>query len=116
MIHGRAEDESIQSLRLEFQNLVAERAGVACPTIGGVDEKWIAVSGAIIESTNELVGKMKGHQPDWLRESMGMLKPLLQIRSCAYTKWLASRNGHDSARFKQAWIIARRTIRDAKNS
>ena len=72
--------------------------------------------GAIIESTNELVGKMKGCQPDWLRESMGMLKPLLQIRNCAYTKCLASRNGHDSARFKQAWIIARRTIRDAKNS
>ena len=42
-MQGRAEDESIQALRLEFQNLVAERAGVACPTVGGVDGKWVAV-------------------------------------------------------------------------
>ena len=38
---------------------------------------------------------------------MGTLKPLLQSRNCAYTKWLASRKGDDLVRFKQAWVIAR---------
>ena len=47
---------------------------------------------------------------------MGMLKPLLQSRNCAYTKWLASRKGGDLARFKQAWSVAQRTTRAAKNS
>ena len=112
---SRAEDESIQTLRLEFQKQVAERAGAACSTEGGVDEKWTAVSGVLIESVTELVGKVKGRQPDWFRESMGTLKHLLQSRNCAYTKWLASKKGDDLERFKQAQIIARRAIRAAKN-
>ena len=65
---GRAEDESNQTLRLEFQKQVAERAGAAWPLEGGLDEKWTAVSGALIESADELVGKAKGCQPDWFRE------------------------------------------------
>ena len=47
---------------------------------------------------------------------MGTLKPLLQRRNCAYTKWLASRKGDDSVRFKQARNVARRTTGAAKNS
>ena len=43
---SRAEDESNQALKLEFQKLVAERAGAAWPVEGGVDEKWTAISGA----------------------------------------------------------------------
>ena len=68
------------------------------------------------ESADKLVGKVIGHQPDWFRESMGTLKPLLQSRNCASTKWLASRKGDDMARFKQASIIARKAVRAAKNS
>ena len=56
---GTAKDESKQALRLEFQKKVAERAGAAWPMDGGVDEKWTAVSGALIESSDELVGKIK---------------------------------------------------------
>ena len=62
--------------------------------------------------SDELVGKVKGHQPDWFRESMSTLKPLLQSRNFAHTKWLASRKGDDLARFQEAW----RAIRAAKNS
>ena len=76
---SRAEDESNQALRLEFQKQVAERVGAAWPTQGGVDEKWTAVSGTLIESADELVGKVKGHQPDWFRESMGTLKPFYRV-------------------------------------
>ena len=103
---GRAEDESNQALRLLFQKQVAERAEAAWPVEGGVNEKRTAVSGALIESADELMGMVKGRQPDWFRESMGTLKPLLQSRNCAYTKWLASREGDDLTRFKQAWIMA----------
>ena len=57
---GRAEDESNQALRMEFQKQVAERAGAAWPTEGGVDDKRTAVSGALVESADELMGKVKG--------------------------------------------------------
>ena len=56
---GRAEDEGNQVLRLEFQKQVAERAGAAWPAKGGVDEKWTAVSEALIKSADEPVGKVK---------------------------------------------------------
>ena len=56
-----------------------------------MDDEWTAASRALIESADELVGKIIVCQPDWFRESMGTLKPLLQSRNCAYTKWLASR-------------------------
>ena len=65
---GRAENESSQALRLEFQKQVADRAVAVWPAEGGVDEKWTAVSGALIESVDELVDKVKGCQPDWFRE------------------------------------------------
>ena len=113
---GRAEDDRNQALRLEFQKQVVERAGTAWPVEGGVDEKWSAVGVALIESADKLVGKVKGRQPDWFRESMGTLKPLLQSRNYAYTKWLASRKGDDLTRFKQAQIIAWRVIRAVKKS
>ena len=103
-------------MRLEFQKQVAERAGAAWSTEDGVDEKLTAVSGTLIESADGLVGKVKVCQPDWFRESMGTLKPLLQSRNCAHTKWLASRKGNDLTRFKQAQITAWRAIRAAKNS
>ena len=53
------------------------------------------MSEALIESADELVGKVKGCQPDCFMESMGILKPLLLSRNCAYTKWLASRKRDD---------------------
>ena len=80
-------------MRLEFQKQVVEGAGAAWPAECGLDEKWTAVTGALIEPADVLLGKVKGCQPDWFRESMGTLKPLLQSRNCAYTKWLASRKG-----------------------
>ena len=64
------------------------------------------MSGALIESTDELVGKVKGQKLGWFRESMGTLKPLLQSRNFAYTKWLFSRKRDDLTRFKQDRIIA----------
>ena len=113
---GRTEVESNQALRLDFQKQLVERAAAAWPVVDGVYEKWTAVRGTLIESADELVGKVKVLQRDWFRKTMGTLKPLQRSRNSAYIKWLASREGDDLMRFKQAWTIARRTIRAAKKS
>ena len=100
---GNAEDaESKQALRVEFQEQVVKRAraGTAWSMEGGMDEKWAAVSGALMKSADALLGKVRGRQPDWFRESMGTMKPQLQSRNCAYTKWLATTKEEDLARFK----------------
>ena len=83
------------------------RARAAWSVEGGIDEKWAAVSRALTELA-------QGHQPDWFRESMSTLKPLLESRNCAYTKWLATRNEEDLARFKQVRNVVRKAIRALK--
>ena len=113
---GRTEDENNLALRLEFQKQVVQTAGAAWPAEGGVDEKCTAVSEALLDLADELVGKVKGHQPDWLRKLICMLKSLLQSRKCTYTKWLTSRMGDDLSRSKQAQKIAQRATRAEKNS
>ena len=97
---------------MEFQEQVVKRAraGAAWFVEGGIDEKRAAVSRALTES----VDKARGHQPDWFRESMSTLKPLLESRNCAYTKWLATRKEEDLARFKQVRNVVRKAIRALK--
>ena len=118
---GSAEDaESNQALRVEFREQVVERAraGAVWSMEGGIDETWVAVSVVLTESADALLGKVRGHQPHWFRESMSILKPLIQSRNCAYTIWLATRKEEDLARFKQVKVrnVARRAIRAVKNS
>ena len=59
---------------------------------------------------------MRSYLPDWFQESMEELKPLLQQRNDAYNKWLAAKRKADSSRFKEAKNVARKAIRNAKNS
>ena len=115
---GSAEDaESNQALSVEFweQMVKRARAVAAWSMEGGIDEKWAAVSGALTESADVLLGKVRGHQPDRIRESMSTLKPQLQGRDCAYAKWLATRKEAELVRFKQVRNVMRRAIRATKN-
>ena len=40
---------------------------------GGIDEKWAAVSGALTESADALLGKVGQGKAGWFRESMSTL-------------------------------------------
>ena len=102
-------------LRDEYQEQVTEKAGEAWPEEGGVEEKWKAVSCALISSAEDLLGTAGCPQPDWFHDSLEELKPLLRLRNEAYSKWLGTERQEDLNKFKEARRNARRAVRRAKN-
>ena len=59
---------------------------------------------------------MKRCQPDWFQESLDELRPALRNRNDAYTKWLATSKREDLVQFKEARSLARKAIKQAKNT
>ena len=69
---------------------VLERAVESWPEEGSIEEKWTVVQSALTETADQQLGKVFGNNPDWFREPMGRLTPLLQERNAAYQKYLHS--------------------------
>ena len=87
---GRAEYGSNHALRLEFQKLVAERAGAAWPTEGGVDEKWTAVSGTqVFQSRTKFMREIHMVVCGFLLPPPPppQLNILSVIKQCSTTSW-----------------------------
>ena len=53
-------------------------------------KKWKVMKSALVESATEILGKAKGSQPDWFRESEEVISPYIKSRSTLYSKWLGS--------------------------
>ena len=56
-----------------------------------VDDKWSAVRSGVVNPAEKVLGKVGCHQPDWFRESLSSLKPLLEAQNAAYSRCLADR-------------------------
>ena len=65
----------------------------------------------LTEAADSWLGRVKGHQPDWLQESLNELRPTLRNRIDAYTKWLATSKRKELVQFKEARSVARKVIR-----
>ena len=81
-----------------------------------VDDKWPSVRSGLVSAAEKVLGKVGCHQPDWFRESLSSLKPLLEARNAAFSRWLGSGRQADLRRFREARGNARRAIREAKNA
>lgn len=109
---GRAEDNE---KKMVFVEQVLEKASEDWPVEGSVQEKWSVVCSALTEAADDVLGRVRNSQPDWFRESMEELKPLLQHRNDAYRRWLNSKKSVDLSRFKEARNASRRAVRNTKN-
>ncbi len=83
--------------------------------LGTCEEKWSAVTSALVDTAEEYLGFQTRKQPDWFKESLTTLEPLLQRRSSLYSKWLSSGKESDRRKFAKAQCDARRAVRVAKN-
>ena len=99
-----------------YQEEVMKRAKEAWPEVDGVQEKWLAVHDALTSAAQDVLGVATRHQPDWFRESLGELQPLLKVRNEAYSRWLGTRKQVDLTKFREARGEARRAVRRAKNA
>ena len=68
-------------LKLMFLTQVLEKAHVVWPDENDVDGQWSALWGELQESTKNILGYERYYQPDWFREAISTLHPLLQHRN-----------------------------------
>ena len=94
---------------------VLERVADLWPEEGNLEEKWMAVRSALINTADQQLGKVCGNNPDWFQESMQHLTPLLKQRNAAYLRYLCSQRPEDHRKFKEARVRAKREIKRAKN-
>ena len=116
LIASEGRHEQGQQMRDDYLQKVLEKASIAWHEEDGVNDKWSAVCSALIHSAEEVLGTVKGSQPDWFRDSLNDLKPLLTLRNTAHSRWLGTRKEEDLTRFKEARLAARRAVREAKNA
>ena len=76
------------TVREEYVRKVMERANKTWCDEDGVDEKWETVRSALVTTAEEVLGPAGCSQPDWFRDSIDKLKPLLAIRNTGYSRGL----------------------------
>ena len=76
-----------------------KRANEAWPDEERVQEKWLTVHGALTSAAEDVLGVVARRQPDWFRESLGELQPLLMARNKAYSRWLGTGKREDLLKF-----------------
>ena len=114
---GPSLDESGKSTpRGHFQELTSKFVSEQWKANGTISEKWAVIRSALTEAANTALGVEKRRHPDWFRESIDSLEPILQKRNQLYLKWLRSGLSSDKRNFSQARSEARRAVRAAKNA
>ena len=98
-------------MRAQYLEKVLERASDACSEDDGVDELWSAIQSALVTTAEDVLGGAGRYQPDWFRDSLEELKPLLELRNTAYSRWLGSGRQEVLVAFRQARGNARRAVR-----
>ena len=57
---------------------------------------------ALVDTALEILGRVRRSQLDWFSGSEDIVKPYLQERNVAYTKWLANNNIQYLVMFREA--------------
>ena len=65
-------------------------------------------------TAEEVFGRVGNLQPDWFRESLEALQPLLVARNAAYSRWVRTGNMVDLSKFRVVRNASRRASRKAK--
>ena len=108
-------EEVLGSTKQEYGKAVLERADRDWPDEGTAEEKWKVVKTALVDVAEKALGRARRRQPDWFQEYEDTIRPYIQARNDANTKWLASSDREDLVRFRQARGRARQAVRQAKN-
>ena len=98
------------AVRDEYLEKVLEKAREAWCEDNGVDEKWLTIQSALVTTAEDVLGRAGRSQPDWFRDTVQELKPLLNLRKAAYSRWLGTGKQEDLIRFKEARSKARRSV------
>ena len=62
----------------EFQKQAADRASKNWPEEGTAQDKWEVLQSALLDSAEAILSTENRHQPDWFRDSVTVLEPVLK--------------------------------------
>ena len=79
------------SWRKDFQQMSADRALKNWPEEGTAEDKWEVLQSALLVSVEAVLGTESRHQPDWFRDSITALEPVLKRQHNLYARWLATK-------------------------
>ena len=51
-----------------------------------MEEKWKVMKSALVETATEILGKVRGSQPDWFRESEEVIIPYIKSMNTLYLR------------------------------
>ena len=112
---SRTVDEGQNSVKGDFQNQVCAELGQDWTNTKTVEGKWSVMKSALVETATSVLGNELRKHPDWFRDNMEVLEPLLQKRNNLYIKWLGTSNTLDHQMFAEARRKARLAVRTAEN-
>jgi len=102
--------------RKRFQEAVQTRIQDSCVDDESVEDKWVRLESSLLEVAKSELSYEQCKRPDWFKDSMDSLEPLLCQKNHLYDKWLSTGHTDDHRRFCGAHTVAIRAIRMAKNS
>ena len=82
---------------------------------GSIEDKWKAMKEALMGAANATLDVDKRYHPDWYKETVPELKPILEERNRFFETWLNSGQDRDRQKFCRAHRNSRRAMRTAKN-
>lgn len=97
--------------KIRYQEAVTNRAKDSWGSDKSVEEKWSALSSAMVEAAKSELGMDRRRHPDWFRENHEHLEPLFRKRNQLYSKWLSTGREQDRKSFADARRRARQATR-----
>ena len=80
-----------------------------------VEKLWGVIRDAMTTAAEETLGRTSRRQPDWFRDSESIIRPLIEARNCAFTKWLKSKDERDRKAFVRCRRKIVKVVREVKN-
>ena len=111
-----AQDEVRLATQASFVEAVEGKIKDAWSECKTGDEKWAIIKSAFTESGRAVLGTNNKRNPDWFRESVSTITPVLTHRNQLCNRWLSSQKQIDLRKFREARSKARKVIREAKNA
>jgi hypothetical protein len=81
---------------------------------GSTEENWMALKDCIMSCAEKCVGRSKRKQPDWFKDAIDVLTPLLADKQEAYNRFLCTQNSETKKEFRKCQRNVKKAVDEAK--
>ena len=81
---------------------------------GSTEENWMALKDCIMSCAEKCVGRSKRKQPDWFKDAIDVLTPLLADKQEAYNRFLCTQNSETKKEFRKCQRNVKKAVDEVK--